>query len=265
MAITGVFEPGTGGGGRLRTDLAGRVRGDADIPRDEVRGWRLHRGDVITGQAAKVKRGRTDFRLASISEVNGMSAEARQGKQVRFAEAATSASGERFAKKLFKHAPVVAGTRVIVTGPTRAAASEMIAMLAGELAGSGVVTALILTVARPEGDAPAVSGCDVVANAAGKPAEDALPAIELALERGKRLAESGKNAAVLIDGLDLLPPERASEIFAVSRNLSEHGSLTIVGSAGAGSALEAQAASIAVVSGGRRLKLDKKASWSAAR
>ncbi|MBI4897938.1 MAG: Rho termination factor N-terminal domain-containing protein [Actinobacteria bacterium] len=263
VPISGVFEPGSGGGGRLRTDLSRRVRADADVQRGEVRKWRLHRGDVITGEARKVKRGRTDFQLVGITSVNGLNAEQRQAQKVRFAEAEAATPGDRFARKLFKHAPVQAGSRVVITGPTRAAASQMIAKLAEDLAGSGVTTALVLSVARPEGAHQASGAFDLIANEPGKSAEDALQPIELVLERAKRLAEGGGNAAVLIDGLDLLPADKASEILGTSRNLAAHGSLTVIGSAGAGSALEAQATTIAVVAGGRKLKLDKKASWSA--
>lgn len=263
ISVSGVFEPGSGGGGRLRTDLSRRVRADADVQRGEVRKWRLHRGDVIAGEARKVKRGRTDFQLVGITSVNGLNAEQRQSQKVRFAEAEASAPGDRFAKKLFKHAPVKAGSRVVITGPTRAAASQMIAQLATELSGSGVSTVLVLSVSRPEDVDRAATKFDFVANQPGKSAEEVLPSIELSLERGKRLAEGGSNAAVLIDGLDLLPAEKATEILNSSRNLATHGSLTVIGSAGAGSVLEAQATTIAVVSGGRRLKLDKKASWSA--
>ncbi|MFY9488162.1 MAG: Rho termination factor N-terminal domain-containing protein [Solirubrobacterales bacterium] len=263
VTVTGVFEPGSGGGGRLRTNLAKRVRPDADVQRGEVRKWRLHRGDVVTGEARKTKRGRTDFQLAGITSVNGQDLAQREKNRVRFAEADAGGTGDRLAQKLFKHAPIGGGSRAVVTGPTRAAASEMIAKLADDLAGSGVVTALLVPVARPDGSAPTASGYDVVANEPGKPAEDISPALELVLERGKRIAESGRNAAVLIDGLDLLPGDKAAEVFNAARNLTQHGSLTVIGSAGAGSALEALATTIAVVSGGRRLKLDKKASWSA--
>lgn len=267
VAISGVFEPGSGGGGRLRTDLARRVRGDADVQRGDVRKWRLHRGDTINGEARKVKRGRTDHQLVSIKTVNGQSEPAAEGKRVRFseAEAAPASAGGRFARKLFKHAPIFGGSRVIVTGPTRAAASEMLVRLAEDLSGSGATTTLIVSVARPDGAARSASGYDLVVNETGKSAEDSLSAIELAIERGKRLAESGRDAFVLIDGLDLMPAEKLDELAGASRNLSQHGSLTVIGSAGAGSALEAQATTIAVVAGGRRIKLDKKASWSADR
>lgn len=262
VTITGTFEPGSGGGGRLRTDLSRRVRADADVPRGEVRRWRLHRGDVVTGEAKPVKRGRTDFQLVRVASVNGRDASDLEGRRVRFAEAEAVAPGKRFAARLFKHAPVKAGARVVVTGPTRALASEMLAKLAGRLADEGLHATLVLTVTRPEAGPPPRAGFDVVANAPGAPAADVLPGLELALDRAKRMAEAGRDAVVLVDGLDLLPESKATEVFACARNLAQHGSLTVVGSAGAGSALEAQSSTIAVVAGGRRLKLDKKASWS---
>jgi transcription termination factor Rho len=261
VAINGVFEPGSGGGGRLRTDLSRRVRGDADVPRGEVRRWNLQRGDLIVAEARKARRGRTDFVIATITTVNGQDQQARKQKTPSFSELPAAAIGERFAKKLFKAAPIGAGSRAVVTGPTRAAASEMLLKLAGEIASDGAVTTLVLVAARPE-QATTGDKFAVVTGAPGKPPEDIAPALELVLDRDRRLAESGRNTALLIDGLDLLPPDKASEIFNAARNLEQQGSVTIVASAGAGSPLEAQATSIGVVAGGRRLKLDKKSSWS---
>ncbi|MBI5310095.1 MAG: Rho termination factor N-terminal domain-containing protein [Actinobacteria bacterium] len=159
VTISGVFEPGSGGGGRLRTDLSRRVRGDADVQRGEVRKWRLHRGDTVTGEARKLKRGRTDFQLAGITSVNGLNAEQRAASKVRFSEAEVAEPGTRFAKRSFKHAPVLAGSRVIVTGPTRAAAAEMTDRLAAELAGSGITTTVVVTVARPQAASPPKTFC----------------------------------------------------------------------------------------------------------
>ncbi len=260
--ISGVFEPGSGGGGRLRTDMSRRVRGDADVPRGEVRRWSLKRGDLIECQAKKAKRGRTDLVVASIDRVNGQDAEQRKQKTPKFDEIEAAPLGERFAKRLFKHAPVHAGSRTVVTGPTRAAATEMLFSLADQLAGSSVVTSIVVVAPRPEQTEAVATKFDVVAAKPGKPVEDILPALELVLERDRRLAEAGHNTALLIDGLDLLAPEKASEIFASARNLASGGSLTIACSAGAGSPLEAQATSIGFVAGGRKLKLDKKSSWS---
>lgn len=260
--LAGVFEPGAGGGGRLRTDLTRRVRGDADVPRGEVRRWKLKRGDLVNAQVKKARRGRTDFVAQSIDSVNGEGLDARKNAAAAFEERAAAPVGGRYAKRTFKHAPIGAGSRLVVTGPTRAAASEMLRKLAEELAAGGVVTTLVIVTARPEQTA-GVSGVEVVAGDAAKAPDDVLPALELALERDKRLAEGGRETAVLVDGLDLLDQSKAVEIFSAARNLAEGGALTVAASAGAGSALETQATAIAVVAGGRKLKLDKKSSWSA--
>ena len=261
VAINGVFEPGSGGGGRLRTDLSRRVRGDADVPRGEVRRWNLQRGDLITGQAKKARRGRTDFVVASIENVNGQTAEQRKQKSPAFEERPIGAVADRYAKKLFKHAPIGKGSRAVVTGPTRAAATEMLEKLAAELAASGVVTTLVIAVSRP-GQSVSAGNLAVVANNPDKGAEDIKQPLELVLERDKRLAESGRDVALLIDGLDLLDAASATEVFAAGRNLEGAGSLTVIASAGPGSQLEAAATTIAVVATGRKLKIDKKASWS---
>jgi transcription termination factor Rho len=259
--LAGVFEPGSGGGGRLRTDLTGRVRGDADVPRGEVRRWSLQRGDLINAQVRKARRGRTDFVVASIDDVNGQPQDARKQPAPAFEERAAAAVGNHYAKRLFKHAPVGAGSRLVVTGPTRASASEMLGKLAGEIVGSGVVTTLVIVSARPE-QATSIAGVELIAGDATKSPESVLPALELALDRNKRLAEGGRETALLVDGLDLLPADRAAEIFNSARNLAEGGALTVAAACGAGSQLEALASSIGVVAGGRRLKLDKKASWT---
>jgi transcription termination factor Rho len=262
--LSGVFEPGSGGGGRLRTDLTRRVRPDADVPRGEVRRWNLQRGDLLVGQVKKARRGRTDFVVASLESVNGLDQAARKQPGQPFDKREAAPIAGQYAKRIFKHAPVGAGSRLVVTGPTRAAASDMLKKLAEELAGSGIVTTLVIVAARPE-QSEAITGAEVIAGDATKAPEDVLPALELALERDKRLAETGRETALLIDGLDLLPQEKSSEIFNSARNLAQGGSLTIAAAGGAGSPLEALATSIGVVAGGRKLKLDKKSSWTASK
>jgi transcription termination factor Rho len=260
--LAGVFEPGSGGGGRLRTDLTRRVRADADVPRGEVRRWNLQRGDLLNAQVRTARRGRTDFVVAGIDSVNGLDLEARKQKTPSFEQRDAAAIAGRYAKKTFKHVTLGAGSRLVVTGPTRAAASQMLKQLAGELASAGVVTTLVVVSARPE-QSEAITGVEVVAGDATKSPDDVVPALELALERDKRLAESGRETALLVDGLDLLDAQKAAEIFNAARNLAQGGALTVAAAAGAGSPLEAQASAIAVVAGGRKLKLDKKSSWSA--
>lgn len=259
--LAGVFEPGSGGGGRLRTDLTRRVRGDADVPRGEVRRWNLKKGDLINAQVNKSRRGRTDFVVNSIDSVNGLDQAARKQPAPSFEQRDAAAVGARYAKRTFKHAPIGAGSRLAVTGPTRAAASEMLKKLAGELAGEGVVTTLVVVSARPE-QSESINGVEVILGDASKAPDGVLPALELAIERDRRLAETGRHTAILVDGLDLLEAAKAAEIFSSARNLAGGGSLTTAAAVGSGSSLEALATAIGVVAGGRKLKLDKKSSWA---
>ena len=208
------------------------------------------------------RRGRTDFVVGGIDSVNGQGLDARKQPAPPFEDRDAVPVAGNYAKRLFKHAPVGDGSRVVVTGPTRAAASEMLKKLAGEVASAGVVTTLVIVSARPD-QAESVSDVEVIFADATKGPHGVVGALELALERDKRLAESGRKTALLVDGLDLFSGEHPGEIFGAARNLASGGSLTIVASAGAGSALESQASAIGVVAGGRKLKLDKKASWSA--
>lgn len=262
--LSGVFEPGSGGGGRLRTDLSQRVHGDADVPRGEVRRWHLHRGDIINAQVRKSRRGRTDFVVASIDDVNGRDFEASKKKPEPFERHDAAAPAGGWAKRLFKHAPVGPGSRLVVTGATRAAGSEMLKKLAGELGKAGVVTTLVIVSARPE-QSETINGVEVLLGDATKSPDGILPALELVLERDKRLAEAGRQTALLVDGLDLLEAEKAAQIFNSARNLTAGGALTVAAACGGGSQLEALATSIGVVATGRRLKIDKKASWSSLR
>ena len=55
---------------------------------------------------------------------------------------------------------------------------------------------------------------------------------ELAIERAKRVAERGGDAAVLIDSLEVLPAAAARRLFGAARNLEDGGSLTVVATTG---------------------------------
>lgn len=310
FAVKGVFDPRQGGGGMLRAKLGGRSQGDVEVDRDEARKHRLFRGDAVTGEAQKLRRARGAGMLSSVATINGVPADQSKGERVRFDDAEAVPAAGQLAKRLFKAAPFGRGSRTLVVGPARGAASELLRKLAEQLAKEQVVTALAIVAAPPEGGAVAEgAGYDVIAgtlgsasgeSAAAEPApreqrsqdqgsqrqrsrggrgrggrsggggrggreqktDEFTAGLQLALERGRRIAEAGGDAAVLVDGIDLLPAARAREIFVGARNLGAHGSLTIVGSAAPGGELEAIATATAVISDGRKLKLDKKHSWS---
>ena len=63
--------------------------------------------------------------------------------------------------------------------------------------------------------------------------DEQAQAAESAVERGKRAAESGRHAVVVIDSLDALPPGVARRVFGAARATEEAGTLTVIASTGA--------------------------------
>ncbi len=261
--VSGVFEPRQGGGGMLRAELGARSPKDVEVGRSEARKFRLYRGDVVVGTAKKSRRAKGAGLLAGVATVNGHAAEELKGERVRFDDAQTAPPSAQLAKRLFKAAPFGRGSRTLLVGPARGAASELLARLAEQLAGESVHATLAVVAAPPDGArASAGQGYEMVTGTLAERSKEFTTGLDLAVERGKRIAESGGDAVVIVDGIDLLPTPEARKIFGAARNLAEHGSLTVVGSAAPGGELEALASTTAVIADGRKLKLDRKKSWS---
>jgi transcription termination factor Rho len=69
------------------------------------------------------------------------------------------------------------------------------------------------------------------ATALGASPDSQAQAIERVVEQARRVAARGRDAVVLVDGLDGLHPPAARKVLASARNLVEAGSLTIVATA----------------------------------
>jgi transcription termination factor Rho len=65
-----------------------------------------------------------------------------------------------------------------------------------------------------------------------RPVDEQAQAAESAVERGKRAAEAGRHAVVVIDSLDALPPAVARRVFGAARATEEAGTLTVIASTG---------------------------------
>jgi transcription termination factor Rho len=263
FAVTGVFESRQGGGGMLRAELGVRSPADVEVGRAEVRKFRLYKGDQVSGTAKKARRAKGAGLLDMVQTINGLAPDQAKSERVRFDDAPTQQPSRQLAKKLFKAAPFGCGSRALVVGPARGAASQMLTQLAEQLGKENIHTTLAVVAAPPEGTPQAGGpGYEVVKGSLTANASEFTTGLQLAVERGKRVAEAGGDAVVVVDGIDLMPAPEAREVFNSARNLATHGSLTIVGSAAPGGELEALAGTTAVIADGRRLKLDKKKSWS---
>jgi transcription termination factor Rho len=159
--------------------------------------------------------------------------------------------------------PLARGQRVLVAGPPGSGATRLLRDLARGLGGAGSHVIVALVDVRPE-EAPewdVPEGLEVHAAMADRPPREQVALAELALERGKRLAEAGRDVVVVLDSIsrlarayglarsrpgddaptpELLGVEGAKRWFAAARD-TDSGSLTLLATARADSesALEA--------------------------
>jgi transcription termination factor Rho len=131
-------------------------------------------------------------------------------------------------------APIGRGSRVTITGGTRAGKTEALRAIAGALAGQdGLELAVALAGVRPEEVAGWQAGSAEVASAASlASAPDAQgAAIERAVETAKRIAARGGHAVLLVDTLDALAAGAARRALAAARAITDGGSLTLIATA----------------------------------
>jgi transcription termination factor Rho len=132
-----------------------------------------------------------------------------------------------------KLAPIGLGSRVVIAGPARAGKTELLRHIAASLAPRDELTLEVALVGvRPEelGEWSAAPLATTPLTFAAS-ADAQGQAVEQAVERGRRIAARGGDAVLLVDTLDGLHPPAARRALAAARNLSEHGSLTIIATA----------------------------------
>jgi transcription termination factor Rho len=264
---TGVLDILPEGYGFLRT--SGYLPGPDDVyvSLSQIRRFALRKGDEIAGAIRQPKDNEKYFALLRIETVNGVDPEeARQRRnfekltplfpQERFRlESSPSAVAERIIDLV---APIGKGQRGMVVSPPKAGKTTVLKQIANGIIHSSPEThvMVLLVDERPEEVTDwqrTVNAAEVVASTFDKPADQHIQVTELVLERAKRLVESGKDVAILLDsitrmaraynlaapasgkilsgGVDstaLYPPKR---FFGAARNIEEGGSLTIIASA----------------------------------
>jgi transcription termination factor Rho len=263
---TGVLDVLPEGYGFLRT--TGYLPGQSDIyaSLSQIRRFALRKGDEVVGAVRHPKDNEKYPALLRIDSVNGIDPEeAKQrpvfekltplfpDERVRL-ENGSTAVAERIIDLI---APIGKGQRGMVVSPPKAGKTTVLKQIAnGFMAADPEVHMIILLVdERPEEVTDwqrTVSAAEVVYSTFDKPPDQHIQITELVLERAKRLAEMGKDVAILLDsitrlsraynlaapasgkilsgGIDstaLYPPRR---FYGAARNLEEGGSLTIIAS-----------------------------------
>ena len=233
---TGVLDILPGGSGFMRADAFVHSRDDVYVSPAQIRRCELRAGDEIAGPVRPPRRSERYPSLVRIETVNGEPAGTATDRALfddltpTFAtEPLETVHGLAFGK----------GSRVAIGGPPGAGATRLLREVTGALEGDLDVL-VVLAGVRPEEvtEWRRTEGLTVAGGGFDRPPDELAQIAEMAVERGKRIAERGGDAVVVVDGLDALAPAAARRVFAAARNTEEAGSLTIVAATGSGGDLD---------------------------
>ncbi|HEY5197453.1 MAG TPA: Rho termination factor N-terminal domain-containing protein [Solirubrobacteraceae bacterium] len=239
--VEGIVELLPNGSGFLRVSPPEPSDGDVYISAAQARRCELVTGDRVSGPLRRARRSERHPSLIRVATINGVAAdESVSGTRLEELDAdfpstliALGEDDPTLAAIGF-YAPIGRGSRVVLAGPARSGKTEAIKRLAGVLAGIDDLEVEVLLVGvRPEelrewkeSTIATVSGLTFAATADARAA-----AVEQAVERARRVAARGGDAALLIDTLDGLHPPVVRRALAAARNVRDGGSLTIIATA----------------------------------
>ena len=261
----GVLEIMNEGIGFLRQDY--RIGSeDVYVSQAQLRRYELRSGDMVIGHVRPPRESERHYGLLKVEYVNGLTPEdARQ--RPRFEDQTPIFPENRFdleydpqvlsTRVINLVAPIGRGQRAMIVSPPKAGKTTILKEIANAIFANypDVRQIMSLIGERPEEvtDMDRSVEAEVVASTFDEPVSAHVRMAEIALERSKRLVESGHDVVILMDsltrlaraynlvvnpsgrtlsgGLDpsaLYPPKR---FFGAARNLEEGGSLTIVATA----------------------------------
>ncbi len=265
LVASGILEIMDEGYGFLRQIAYHMAGGDVYISQSQIRRFGLKTGDTVTGQVRPPKEGERYFGLVRVEKVNDLEPDqvhARSRTQFEyltpiFPEEMLVLETESFnlsTRMIDLFSPIGLGQRGMVVSPPKAGKTTILKQIAHSVSVSipEAVLMVVLIGERPEEVTDmrrAIHG-DVFASTFDESVEEQCRVAELALERSKRLVETGRDVIILLDsitrltraynlavptsgrtlsgGIDpvaLYPPKK---FFGAARNIEGGGSLTIV-------------------------------------
>ncbi len=259
----GVLEMMEDGYGFLRKDRFLPSSNDVYVSQSQIRRFGLRTGDMVTGQVRPPKDSEKYFGLLRVEAVNGVDPEVAKRRphfdtltpifprEILNLETTPQNLTQRLINLV---SPIGRGQRGLIPSPPKAGKTTVLKQIANGITTnySDVHLMVLLIGERPEEVTDmkrSVKG-EVVSSTFDEPVEDHTIVAEMALERAKRLVETGKDVVILLDsitrlsraynltvpqsgrslsgGIDpaaLYPPKR---FFGAARKLEEGGSLTII-------------------------------------
>ncbi len=258
----GVLEIMNEGIGFLRYDYRVGPE-DVYVSQAQLRRYELRSGDMVIGHVRPPRESERHYGLLKVEYVNGMSPDEARNRP-RFEQLTPIFPDQRFnleydpnvmsTRVINLIAPIGRGQRGMIVSPPKAGKTTILKEIANAISVNHPEVRQIMSLIgeRPEEvtDMDRSVDAEVVASTFDEPVTAHVRMAEIALERAKRLVESGHDVVILMDsltrlaraynlvvnpsgrtlsgGLDpsaLYPPKR---FFGAARNLEEGGSLSII-------------------------------------
>ena len=259
----GVLETMSDGYGFLRQDTMLPNHADVYISPSQIRRFGLRNGDMVVGQGRPPKSNEKYFSILQILAVNDIDPE-KAKERPHFGSLTPTfpdriinlehSPGELSMRLLNMIAPIGRGQRGMIVSPPKAGKTMLLKAIASATSAnySDIHLLVCLIGERPEEVTDmkrSVKG-EVISATFDEPVENQTRVAELALERAKRIVESGKDVFILLDGItrltraynlampssgrtlsggiDPVALHPAKRLFGAARNTAEGGSLTII-------------------------------------
>ena len=260
----GILEMATDGYGFLRTQGLRPSLSDVYVSQTQIRRFALRGGDYVMGAVRQPKESEKYYGLLRVDAVNGLDPETAK-RRPYFEQLTPIFPNEQLVleeglnnlstRVIDLIAPVGRGQRGLIVSPAKAGKTLLLKTIASAVAKhyEDIYILAVLIGERPEEVTDwrrSVQEAEVVAATFDDPVEEQTRVAEMAIERAKRLVESGRHVMVLLDGITRLtraynlalpssgrtlaggidpvalhPPKR---LFGTARNVEEGGSLTIL-------------------------------------
>jgi transcription termination factor Rho len=259
----GILDVIDDGIGFLRSDHYLPGPDDIYVSQTQIRRFGLRTGDMVIGQVRPPKDSEKYYGLLRVEAVNGLDPEQAK-RRPRFDDLTAIFPEERYNLETDPHvlstrllnliAPIGRGQRGLIVSPPKAGKTTVLKEVANAISHNYLTVHLMVVLIgeRPEEvtDMDRSVDAEVISSTFDEPVAFHVRVAEMALERAKRLVESGQHVVILLDsitrlaraynltvppsgrtltgGLDpsaLYPPKR---FFGAARNVEEGGSLTIV-------------------------------------
>jgi len=259
----GILEIMSDGYGFLRQETLLPSQTDVYISPSQIRRFGLRNGDMVTGHGRPPKNNEKYYSLLQVMAINDLDPELAKKRQP-FSQLTPTFpdriinlenTAEDLSTRLLNLiAPIGRGQRGLIVSPPKAGKTLLLKAIAHSTSTNynDIHIIVCLIGERPEEvtDIKRSVRGEVISATFDEPAENQTRVAELALERAKRIVESGKDVVILLDGItrltrsyNLAMPSSgrtlsggidpaalhpAKRFFGAARNTAEGGSLTII-------------------------------------